>query len=171
MLRTPQEWMGTYHRMATVSVDTLHAVLVVHLLIVALTFGLSIPFYWVLGYGHVLYLSLTTAICELVPILGASIPMVILLLYSFAIGDLRGFFLVFFIGYLVVALLPELSVRPILMGRRTHISPYLMFVGFLGGILILGISGFLLGPLALALAASWYRLRRSQRAGPSGNPA
>ncbi|MDD1665562.1 MAG: AI-2E family transporter [Methanomicrobiales archaeon] len=171
LLRTPQEWMGTYHRMATVSVDTLHAVLVVHLLIVALTFGLSIPFYWVLGYGHVLYLSLTTALCELVPVLGASIPMVILLLYSFAIGDLRGFFLVFFIGYLVVALLPELSVRPILMGRRTHISPYLMFVGFLGGILLLGISGFLLGPLALALAASWYRLRRLQGAGSSGNPA
>ncbi|MDD1659001.1 MAG: AI-2E family transporter, partial [Methanomicrobiales archaeon] len=169
LLRTPQEWMGTYHRMATVSVDTLHAVLVVHLLIVALTFGLAIPFYWILGYGHVLYLSLTTAICELVPILGASIPMVILLLYSFAIGDLRGFFLVFFIGYLVVALLPELSVRPILMGRRTHLSPYLMFFGFLGGILVLGISGFLLGPLALAIVASWYRLRKVREAGSSGN--
>ncbi len=160
LVRTPQEWMGAYHRLTRVSVDTLHSVLVVHLLIVALTFGISLPFFWVLGYGHILYLSLTTALCELVPVLGASIPMVILLLYSFAIGDIRGFLLVFFIGYLVVALLPELSVRPILMGRRTHVSPYIMFFGFLGGILVLGISGFLLGPLALALAASWYRLRK-----------
>ncbi|HUK93095.1 MAG TPA: AI-2E family transporter, partial [Methanomicrobiales archaeon] len=160
LVRTPQEWMGAYHRLTRVSVDTLHSVLVVHLLIVALTFGLSVPFFWVLGYGHILYLSLTTALCELVPVLGASIPMVILLLYSFGIGDIRGFLLVFFIGYLVVALLPELSVRPILMGRRSHVSPYIMFFGFLGGILVLGISGFLLGPLALALAASWYRLRK-----------
>ena len=163
--------MGAYHRLATVSVDTLHSVLVVHLLIVALTFGLSLPFYWLLGYGHILYLSLTTALCELVPVLGASIPMVILLLYSFAIGDLRGFLIVFFIGYLVVALLPELSVRPILMGRRAHLSPYLMFFGFLGGILVLGISGFLLGPLILAVAASWYRSRKAERAAPSGHPS
>jgi predicted PurR-regulated permease PerM len=161
LVRAPREWLGVYHHLATVSVDTLHSVLVVHLLIVGLTFCLSLPFYWLLGYGHVLYLSLTTALCELVPVLGAGIPMVILLLYSFAIGDLRGFALVFLIGYLVVALLPEISIRPILMGRRTHISPYLMFFGFLGGILLLGISGFLLGPLVLAIAASWYRLRRA----------
>jgi predicted PurR-regulated permease PerM len=170
LVRTPREWLGAYHRLATVSVDTLHSVLVVHLLIVAFTFGLSLPFYWILGYGHILYLSLTTALCELVPVLGAGIPMVILLLYSFAIGDLRGFFLVFFIGYLVVALLPELSIRPILMGRRTHISPYVMFFGFLGGILLLGISGFLLGPLALAVAASWYRLRKERKARGTEKP-
>ena len=164
LIRIPREWLGTYHHLATVSVDTLHSVLVVLLIVVALTFGLSLPFYWLLGYGHILYFSLATALCELVPVLGASIPMVILLLYSFAIGDLRGFLLVFFIGYLVVALLPELSIRPILMGRRTCISPWVMFFGFLGGILLLGISGFLLGPLALALAASWYRLRRKGEA-------
>jgi predicted PurR-regulated permease PerM len=171
LIRTPREWLWAYHRLATVSVDTLHSVLVVHLLIVALTFGLSLPFYWLLGYGHVLYLSLTTALCELVPVLGAGIPMVILLLYSFAIGDLRGFLLVFFVGYLVVALLPEISLRPILMGRRTHLSPLLMFFGFLGGILVLGISGFLLGPLVLAVAASWYRLRKMERTGPTRDPS
>jgi predicted PurR-regulated permease PerM len=103
-------------------------------------------------------------------VLGAGIPMVILLLYSFAIGDLRGFLLVFFVGYLVVALLPEVSIRPILMGRRTHLSPFIMFFGFLGGILVLGISGFLLGPLALAIAASWWGLRKKQKAGSSRNP-
>jgi predicted PurR-regulated permease PerM len=171
LIRIPEKWLGAYHSLARVSVDTLHSVLVVHLLIVAITFGLSLPFYWVLGYGHILYLSTTTALCELVPVLGAGIPMVILLLYSFAIGDLRGFLLVFFIGYVVVALLPELTIRPILMGRRTHIPPYLMFFGFMGGILLLGISGFLLGPLALAVAASWYRLRRAQGKAPSENVA
>jgi predicted PurR-regulated permease PerM len=163
LVRTPQDLLGTWQPLARVSNDTLHSVLVVHLLIVALTFVLAVPFYYFLGYGHVLYLSLTTALCELVPVLGAGIPMVILLLYSFAIGDLRGFLLVFFVGYLVVALLPEITIRPILMGRRTHISPWIMFFGFLGGILLLGISGFLLGPLILAVAAAYYQIVKRER--------
>ena len=168
LVRVPQEWLGTWHRLATVSVDTLYAVLVVHLVMVAFTFAISLPFYWLLGYGHVLYLSLTTALCELVPVLGASVPMVILLLYSFAIGDLRGFVLVFFIGYLVIALLPEITLRPILMGRRTHISPVIMFFGFMGGIFILGTSGFLLGPLILAVAVTWWQIRKERAAEAPG---
>ena len=164
LVRIPVDRLRDYHRLATVSVDTLWSVLVVHLLIVGLTFALSLPFYWILGYGHILYLSTVTALCELVPVLGASIPIVILLLYSFSIGDLRGFLIIFFIGYLMVALLPELTIRPILTGRRTHLSPLLMFFGFMGGILILGISGFLLGPLALALAACWWSLRKEHTA-------
>jgi predicted PurR-regulated permease PerM len=165
LVRIPREWLGTWHRLATVSVDTLNAVLVVHLPMVALTFFLCLPFYLVLGYGHVLYLSTATALCELVPVLGASIPMIILLFYTFAIGDIRGFLLVLFIGYLVIALLPELTLRPILMGRRTHISPVVMFFGFMGGILLLGIPGFLLGPLILAVAVSWWQLRKERAAG------
>ncbi|MDD1669593.1 MAG: AI-2E family transporter [Methanomicrobiales archaeon] len=161
--RIPQAWMAIYPNLAAVSVDTLYAVIVVHLLIVAITLGISLPFFWILGYGHVLYLSLVTAFCELVPVLGASIPMVILLLYAMALGDLRGFLLVLLVGYLGVALLPEVTLRPILMGRRTLLSPVLMFVSFLGGIVILGISGFLLGPLVVAIAVSWYRLRKEGR--------
>jgi predicted PurR-regulated permease PerM len=168
--RIPPKWMAIYPNLAAVSVDTLYAVVVVHLLIVALTFGISIPFFWILGYGHVLYLSLLTAFCELVPVLGASIPMVVLLFYAIAIGDLRGFLLVLLIGYIGVALLPEVTIRPILMGRRTLLSPLLMFVSFIGGILLLGLSGFLLGPLAVALAVSWYRLRKEGRVEGTATP-
>jgi predicted PurR-regulated permease PerM len=39
-----------------------------------------------------------------------------------------------------------------------------MFVGFMGGILLLGTSGFLLGPLILAVAVSWWRIRKEQKA-------
>ncbi|HVN66353.1 MAG TPA: AI-2E family transporter [Methanomicrobiales archaeon] len=162
LVRIPADWMEYYHRLATVSVDTLYSVLVVHLIMVTFTFALSIPFFWVLGYGHVLYLSTATALCELVPVLGASVPMAILLFYTFALGDLRGFLLVFFVGVVMVALLPELTLRPILMGRRACLSPVIMFFGFMGGILILGITGFLLGPLALAVAVSWLGLRKEK---------
>jgi predicted PurR-regulated permease PerM len=50
------------------------------------------------------------------------------------------------------------------MGRRTLLSPVLMFASFMGGILVLGISGFLLGPLLVAIGVSWYRLVREGRA-------
>jgi predicted PurR-regulated permease PerM len=168
--RFPPSWMTVYPHLAAVAVDTLYAVLVVHLLIVALTFGVSLPFFLILGYGHVLYLSLVTAFCELVPILGASIPMVVLLFYALALGDLRGFLLVLLVGYAGVALLPEVTIRPILMGRRTLLSPVLMFGSFMGGILLLGISGFLLGPLTVAIGVSWYRLVREGRADGAAAP-
>jgi predicted PurR-regulated permease PerM len=35
---------------------------------------------------------------------------------------------------------------------------------FRSGIVILGISGFLLGPLIVAIAVSWYRFRKEGRA-------
>jgi predicted PurR-regulated permease PerM len=43
-----------------------------------------------------------------------------------------------------------------------------MFGSFIGGILLLGISGFLLGPLIVALAVTWFRLRTEERAGATG---
>jgi len=170
LARFPPAWLAIYPNLARVAVDTLYAVLVVQIIIVGFTFCASVPFFTILGYGHIMYLSLVTTFCELVPVLGASVPMVVLLLYAFAIGDIRGFFLVAFIGYAVIALLPELTLRPILMGRRALISPVVMFIGFMGGIILLGPGGFLLGPLILAVAVSWYRLRREGRADEPGTP-
>ena len=171
LVRFPPDWLAIYPNLARVAVDTLYAVLVVQIIIVGFTLCASVPFFALLGYGHILYLSLVTTFCELVPVLGASVPMVLLLLYALAIGDIRGFFLVAFIGYAVIALLPELTLRPIRMGRRTLISPVVMFIGFMGGIILLGPGGFLLGPLILAVAVSWYRLRKEGRADEPGTPA
>jgi predicted PurR-regulated permease PerM len=160
--RMPEEWRGRAGQLSPVAADTLYAIFVVHGLMVAVTFAISLPFFYILGYGHVLFFSFATALCELVPVLGSSIPMVVLGLYVLALSDMRGLLLIFGIGYLGVAVAPEIAIRPVLMGRRVCIHPVLMFFGFLGGIVLLGMAGFVLGPLFLALAGTWLRLRRGE---------
>lgn len=160
--RAPAEWAPRIARLLSVAKDTLRSIFVVHALMVAVTFLLSLLFFSFLGYGHVLFFAFVTAICELVPIIGASLPMAVLGIFALALGDIRGMLLVFLVGYGGVALLPELTVRPILMGRSSHVHPLVMFFGFMGGILLLGTAGFVLGPLILALAVAEYRFRRER---------
>ena len=160
--RAPVEWTPPIIRLLPVAKDTLRSIFVVHALMVAITFLLSLLFFAVLGYGHVLFFSFVTALCELVPIIGASLPMAVLGVYALALGDLRGVILVFLLGYGGVALLPELTVRPILMGRSSHVHPLVMFFGFMGGILLLGTAGFVLGPLILAMVVSEYRFGKEK---------
>jgi predicted PurR-regulated permease PerM len=122
------------------------------------TFVIAIPFFMFLGFGDVLFYSFLTFICELIPVLGASVTMIYLGGYALAIGDTHAFLVLLLIGYPVVALAPEIFVRPVLTGRRVKIHPLVMLVGFFGGILTMGMIGFVLGPLLLTLLISGYRI-------------
>lgn len=157
-------------RMTGVSVDTLYALYVIHIIVAVVTFFIAIPLFLILGYGHVLYFSFVCAVCELIPVLGSSVVMVFVGAYAVAIGDVRGVLITFIIGYIGVSVLPEIYLRPVLMGRRAHINPIVMFIGFIGGILLLGIAGFVLGPLVLVLLATWFRISR-ETAGSASPPA
>lgn len=46
--------------------------------------------------------------------------------------------------------------RPILAGKDTRIPDYLILISTLGGLALLGLNGFVIGPLVAALfVASW----------------
>jgi predicted PurR-regulated permease PerM len=146
--------------LTSMSIDTLYALYIVHLMIAVLTFFIALPFFVLLGYGHVVYFSFVCAVCELIPVLGSSVVMVFLGAYAAALGDVRSVLVIFIVGYIGVSVLPEIYVRPVLMGKRVHIHPLVMFIGFVGGIIVLGLAGFVLGPLILVLLMTWVRLRR-----------
>ena len=56
------------------------------------------------------------------------------------------------------------------MGRRAHVHPVVMFIGFMGGILTMGIAGFVLGPLILVLLITGYRILREEKSETAGVP-
>jgi predicted PurR-regulated permease PerM len=58
----------------------------------------------------------------------------------------------------IVSCLPEIYIRPVLVGKRVKIHPVIMFIGIISGILTLGIAGFVLGPLIIVLLITTYRL-------------
>ncbi|MCP1715204.1 putative PurR-regulated permease PerM [Methanocalculus alkaliphilus] len=139
-------------------VDTLYAIYVVHVVTALITFLLAIPFFYVLGYDHILFYATIAAMFQLVPILGPSLLMLFLGIYAFSMGDYRGVAMIGLVGYPVVCALPDLVFRPLIMGMRASINPLLMWIGFFGGLAIMGLIGFILGPLIIAFVVSGYIL-------------
>jgi predicted PurR-regulated permease PerM len=172
MARIPDTLRGYVQKMADDIADTLYAIYVVLVAIAALTFVISIPVFWLLGYGHVLFYSFLCAFCELIPILGSSVVFIFLGAYALSIGDITGVLILFFLGYICVAALPEIFVRPVLMGRRLKLHPILMLIGFIGGIIALGMVGFVIGPVIIVLLMDIYRLlfeEKKEPEKPDGN--
>jgi len=173
----PEDQKEPVRHLVHTAVDTLYAVYVVQLTIVIITFILAVPFFYLLGFDHVLFFGALAGLLKIVPILGPSILMAFLAVYAISISDMTALLLLIFIGYPVVCALPDLFIRPVLMGRRTCIHPVIMWIGFVGGIFTLGLVGFVLGPLILALLITGYHILkgdpevcRAGRAGKEGTP-
>lgn len=164
----PARLRSAVERMSAISVDTLYAVYVVQVATAGITFFLAIPFFWYLGYGHVLFYAVMAGIFQLVPILGPSLIMLFIGAYALSIGDIRGAALAAFIGYPIVCAFPDLFFRPLMMGRRTAIHPVIMWIGFFGGLATMGVIGFILGPLFIALLVAAYRIFIEEMRGEKG---
>ncbi len=156
-------------RMLAVTVsDTLHSIYVLHVVVAAVTFVLAIPFYTLLGYGDPLFFATVTAIFQLIPALGSLAVIVFLGVYALAVGDMRGLALIGLVGYPLLSAFPDFLLRPYLMGKRQDVHPVLVLIGFIGGIATMGIIGFVLGPLLIALLVSGYRVLIEELRADSG---
>jgi predicted PurR-regulated permease PerM len=150
-------------RLSAVTVDTLYALYVVQVAIAVLTFFIAIPVFYILGYGNILFYSFFAAFCELIPVLGSSSTFALMGIYALALHDTRGVIILFFLGYLIVSCVPEIYVRPVLVGRRVRISAVIMFIGIIGGIYTMGLAGFVLGPVMIVLLITSYRIYISDK--------
>ncbi|HXX55645.1 MAG TPA: AI-2E family transporter [Methanoregula sp.] len=155
-------------RMSDVTVDTLYVVYVVQIAIAVLTFFIALPVFWFLGYGNIVFYSFLAAFTELIPVLGSSVAFIIIGAYAFSLGDARGVLILFILGYGIVSCLPEISIRPVLVGRRVKIHPVLMFIGIIGGLITMGLAGFVLGPVIVVLLITSYRMYIRDRKEPDG---
>lgn len=111
--------------------------------------------FWALGIYSPLLWGVLMAFLSLLPAAGAAIvwaPVAIYLLLSGSIW--QGVVLTLF-GVLVIGLVDNI-LRPILVGKDTRMPDYLILISTLGGLALLGLNGFVIGPLVAALfVASW----------------
>lgn len=138
--------------------DTLYSIYIVHFSIAIITFFLALPFFWILGYEHVLFYSVLCGLFALIPFLGPVVVLAFLALYALSIRDFRAVLLIIFIGYPLLGALTDLYLRPVMMGKRVEIHPVVIFIGFFGGMMVMGIVGFILGPLLLSLLIGGYQI-------------
>lgn len=150
-------------RLSAVAADTLYAIYVVQIQMTVLTFFIALPVFFILGYGSILFYSYLAAFCELIPILGSSSTFALVGAYALALGDTRGVTVAFFLGYLIVSCVPEIYIRPVLIGRRVKVSAFIMLIGILGGIFTMGLAGFVLGPVIMVLLINTFRIYVNER--------
>src|SRR5690606_6819817 len=71
-------------------------------------------------------------------------------IYLLLTGDYLRAAILFFVGVFVIGLIDNL-LRPPLVGKDTRLPDYVVLVSTVGGISLLGINGFVIGPLIAAL--------------------
>lgn len=138
--------------------DTLYSIYIVHFSIAILTFFLALPFFWVLGFDHIVFYAVLCALFALIPFLGPVFILAFLALYAFSIRDIKALLLIIFIGYPMLCVFTDMYLRPVLMGKRVEIHPVIIFIGFFGGMAVMGLVGFILGPLLLSLLIGGYQI-------------
>jgi predicted PurR-regulated permease PerM len=102
------------------------------------------------------------AFLSLLPAIGAALiwgPVAIYFLLTDAIWE--GTVLVVF-GVLVIGLVDNV-LRPILVGADTQIPDYLVLISTLGGLVLFGVTGFVIGPVIAALFIAAWDLFSSNR--------
>lgn len=125
-------------------------------LIVAIVQGaLGGLIFWILGITAPVLWAVVMAFLSLVPAVGAALVWLPVAIYLFATGDiLQGTILTAY-GAIIIGLADNV-LRPILVGRDTKLPDYMVLFSTLGGISLLGINGFVIGPLIAALFISFW---------------
>lgn len=106
--------------------------------------------FWALSIPGPLLWGVVMAFLSLIPAVGAALVWLPVALYLYATGDwIAGSVLAGF-GALVIGLADNV-LRPLLVGRDTKLPDYLVLFSTLGGLSLMGINGFVIGPLVAAL--------------------
>ncbi len=102
------------------------------------------------------------ALLSLLPAVGAALVWVPVALYHLAIGELASAAGLALWGVLVIGLVDNV-LRPVLVGKDTHMPDYLVLIATLGGIAVFGINGFVVGPVIASLfLVSWNLLTQAR---------
>ncbi|AZH24057.1 AI-2E family transporter [Haloplanus aerogenes] len=130
---------------------TLFAIYVLQAATAAGTFVVALVLFFLLGYPYFLTLAVLSAILQFLPVVGPSLLIGLLAVAHLVVGDPARAALVFVLGGILVAWLPDVVIRPRLARETADLPGSLYFVGFVGGLLTLGPVGVIAGPLAVAL--------------------
>ena len=102
--------------------------------------GIGSPFFW----------GILMVILSMIPIVGANTIIIPAAVIQLLMGNYTGGLILLFLGAGLI-IIDQNIIKPKLTGDRSGLHPVIMFIASLGGIVWLGIVGFLVGPLIAAL--------------------
>ena len=143
---------------------TLYAIYVLQAATAFGTFLVAWALFTALGYRGAFALAVVAGILQFVPVVGPSVVVVAIAGAEVVGGDVVGAVLVTVLGLTLVGFLPDALIRPRLARYTTGMPASLYFVGFTGGVLTLGLVGFIAGPVVVALLLEALQLFADERA-------
>ena len=118
--------------------------------------------FWVLGVHAPMLWAVVMAFLSLLPAVGAALIWGPVALYLIATGQLwQGIGLIAF-GVFVIGLIDNV-LRPILVGKDTQLPDYVVLITTVGGLAVMGLNGFVVGPLIAAMFVSAWQLVAAER--------
>jgi predicted PurR-regulated permease PerM len=127
-----------------------------NLLVAAIQGALGGLAFWFLGVAGALLWAVVMAFLSLLPAIGAALVWLPVAAYLLMTGSMwQGIGLIAY-GMLVIGLVDN-RLRPLLVGNDTRMPDYLVMMTTFGGMAVLGINGFVLGPaIAAMFIAVWH---------------
>jgi predicted PurR-regulated permease PerM len=154
-------------KMAEISTNTIYALIIVQISAAIISFLLAIPFFFFLGVDQPLLFATLIGLAMLVPLIGAQVMLLFFALYFTSLGDTRSAVITLVVGYPLLSGWIDFYYRPVMMGKRVAIPPVMMMIGILAGVPFMGIVGFIVGPVLVALAVTGYKMLAEQLSGPA----
>lgn len=135
-----------------------------NLLVAAVQGALGGLAFWFLGIRAAVLWAVLMAFSSLLPAVGAGLVWVPVAVYFFLTGAIwQGVALTAW-GVLVIGLIDNL-LRPMLVGKDTRMPDYVVLITTLGGMAVLGINGFVVGPTIAAMFIAVWHLYVTTRPG------
>lgn len=106
--------------------------------------------FWMLGLPVPLLVGFATFLSSMIPVTGAATVWGPFAIYLFLSNEMRKGLILLAIGALVISVLDNV-LKPFLIGEKTKLPVFLLFLGMLGGLKFYGLTGIFLGPVVLSL--------------------
>lgn len=111
--------------------------------------------FWILGIQAALLWGVVMGFMSLIPAIGTGVIWVPVAIYLFATGQVWQGAVLVGCGIFVIGMVDNV-LRPILVGKDTRMPDYVVLISTLGGLSVMGIHGFVTGPVIAALfIAAW----------------
>jgi predicted PurR-regulated permease PerM len=145
-------------KMAEISTNTIYALIIVQISAAIISFLLALPFFTFLGVDNPFLFATLIGLAMLIPLIGAQAMLLIFTLYFMSLGDTSSALITLLVGYPLLSGWIDFWYRPVMMGQRVAIPPVMMMIGIFAGVPFMGIVGFIVGPVLVALAVTGYKI-------------
>ncbi len=114
-------------------------------------------FFWIFGVPAPLFWGVMTGVAAFVPIFGSSLTTLPLAVYLLATGHIGAGIGLLLVSVAIIGTVDNF-LQPKLVESKTKIHPLLILLAILGGLQFYGFSGFILGPLTLAVTLALFSI-------------